>query len=127
MIKGGIWNQCIYPGVRCDVPSHVYQSTFSPSREWSEYYAQGAEIKAYWTKVARDYDAYRYIRFNHEVISAKWSVEKTKWLVEVRHTTKTWIEEADFFIVATGVFSHPQMPQYSGMAEYEGHLCHSSR
>ena len=45
----------------------------------------------------------------------------------VRRSSETWIEEADFLIMATGVFSHPQLPQYPGMEDYEGHLCHSSR
>ncbi|KAJ9145015.1 FAD/NAD(P)-binding domain-containing protein [Pleurostoma richardsiae] len=124
---GGIWNQCIYPGVRCDVPSHVYQSTFSPSRDWSEHYAQGAEIKSYWAQVAAKYNAYRYIRLNHEVKSASWDEDRAKWAVTVQNSSDTWVEEADFFIMATGVFSHPQLPKYPGMTEYEGHLSHSSR
>ncbi|KAE8550489.1 hypothetical protein TMatcc_008525 [Talaromyces marneffei ATCC 18224] len=42
---GGTWTQNRYPGVRCDVPSHIYQLTFAPNPRWSEYYAPGAEIR----------------------------------------------------------------------------------
>ncbi|CZR60612.1 related to monooxigenase [Phialocephala subalpina] len=124
---GGVWHQCTYPGVRCDVPSHVYQSTFSPSRDWSEHYAAGAEIKSYWHQVATKYDAWKYMRCNHEVQSSEWNEEKAKWLVTVRHGTTTTVDEADCVIMATGIFSHPALPKYPGMEDYEGHLCHSSR
>ncbi|KAH8891563.1 FAD/NAD(P)-binding domain-containing protein [Thozetella sp. PMI_491] len=127
IIKGGIWHQCTYPGVRCDVPSHVYQSTFSPSLDWTEHYARGHEIKAYWGKVAKKYNADKYIRCNHEVLSAQWSEEKGKWLVSVRHDTEMTVDEVDFVIMATGIFSHPTLPDYPGFADYSGSVIHSSR
>lgn len=105
----------------------MYQSTFAPSRDWSSHYAEGPEIKAYWADVANKYDAQKYIRCNHEVQSATWDGQKAKWLVTVKHGIETTVEEADFFIVATGRFSHPTMPIYPGMSEYKGHLVHSSR
>jgi cation diffusion facilitator CzcD-associated flavoprotein CzcO len=105
----------------------VYQSTFSPSRDWSEHYAQGAEIKAYWSAVAKKYDIQKYARFNHEVLSANWSDDKGKWHVSVRHEGTTTIAEADCLIMATGTFSHPVVPKFPGISDYEGLLFHSSR
>lgn len=32
-----------YPGVQCDIPSLVYQSTFAPNEKWSEKFARGPE------------------------------------------------------------------------------------
>lgn len=125
--KGGVWHQCTYPGVRCDVPSHVYQATFSPSLDWSEHYAQGAEIQAYWAGVAAKHGADKLIKFNHQVLSAEWSSEKSTWLVTVTNSTGTVVEEADFLIMATGVFSQPKLPAFAGMSTYKGHICHSSR
>ncbi|TVY56807.1 putative sterigmatocystin biosynthesis monooxygenase stcW [Lachnellula cervina] len=124
---GGVWHECIYPGVQCDVPSHVYQSTFAPSLDWSEHYAKGAEIKAYWHSIAEKYNARQYIQVNHEVLSANWSEEKAKWLVTVAHGATTTVDEADCLIMTTGIFSHPTLPKYPGVSDYEGHLCHSSR
>ncbi|OKL59727.1 hypothetical protein UA08_05029 [Talaromyces atroroseus] len=123
----GVWHQCTYPGVRCDVPSHVYQSTFAPSREWSQHYATGAEIKAYWSQVAEKYDARKYIKCGHEVLSAQWHEQKSKWEVTVKHLGSTLHEEADFVILATGIFSHPKLPSYPGLSDYDGHVIHSSR
>ncbi|KUJ09071.1 putative flavin-binding monooxygenase [Mollisia scopiformis] len=124
---GGVWHQCTYPGVRCDVPSHVYQSTFSPSRDWSEHYAAGTEIKSYWHQVTTKYDTWKYMRCDHEVQSAIWIEEKTKWVVTIKHSNTEIVDEADCVIMAIGIFSHPTLPKYPGMEDYEGHLCHSSR
>jgi cation diffusion facilitator CzcD-associated flavoprotein CzcO len=64
---GGTWYENVYPGVRCDIPANVYQSTFEPWTQWSEGYAQGAEIRDYWQRVARKYDVYKYLKLRHKV------------------------------------------------------------
>lgn len=113
--------------MQCDVPSHVYQSTFAPSLDWSEHYAKGAEIKSYWHDVAAKYNACQYVKLNHEVLSADWNEEKAKWLIRVSHRDITTIDEADCLIMSTGIFSHPKLPSYPGLSSYEGKICHSSR
>lgn len=77
--------------------------------------------------MATKYNAQKYIRFNHEVLSTEWSDKKSKWLVTVSNGTTTTSDEADCLIIATGIFSHPKLPNYPGISNYEGHLCHSSR
>ncbi|KAH8648617.1 hypothetical protein BX600DRAFT_389195 [Xylariales sp. PMI_506] len=124
---GGVWHECTYPGVRCDVPSHIYQATFHPSREWTEHHAQGAEIQSYWKQIAEKHDAEKAIKLNHEILAAEWSEDKAKWVVTVRSPVNTHVDEVDFLIMATGAFSHPKLPNYPGLDEYEGHLSHSSR
>ncbi|KAK7221611.1 hypothetical protein V2G26_009614 [Clonostachys chloroleuca] len=124
---GGVWHQCTYPGVRYDVPSHVFQSTYAPSKDWSEHYAQGAEVKAYWKQVAAKYEASRYIRCNHTVQDIKWDEAKSKWLVTVAFEKRQTVDEAHFVILATGVFSHPTLPNLPGLSDFEGQIIHSSR
>lgn len=34
---GGVWNHNRYPGVACDVPSHVYQYSFAPNPDWPRF------------------------------------------------------------------------------------------
>jgi cation diffusion facilitator CzcD-associated flavoprotein CzcO len=60
------------------------------------------------------------------VNSATWNEEKAKWLVSTTVNGEDKTEEADFFIVATGHFSEPRLPDYPGRDEYKGHLRHSS-
>ena len=48
---GGTWRENTYPGIACDVPSHLYTFTFLPNPNWSQMFAPGREIRAYLEKV----------------------------------------------------------------------------
>lgn len=74
-----------YPGVRCDIPAHAYQSGFAPNTQWTEEFAQGAEIRSYWQGVARKHNVYQYIRFQQQVQKAEWFPEEGKWKVTIGH------------------------------------------
>ena len=52
---GGTWRDNRYPGVACDVPSHLYSYSFAPNPEWSRWYAPGPEIWDYVKKCAADF------------------------------------------------------------------------
>ena len=43
---GGTWLVNTYPGLHCDIPSHLYSYSFEPNPEWSHVYADRAEIQA---------------------------------------------------------------------------------
>ncbi|KKY28791.1 putative flavin-containing monooxygenase-like protein [Diplodia seriata] len=64
---GGTWWENRYPGCACDIPSHSYQYSFEPNKDWSSLYAPAAEIQAYIERTARKYGADRFIRLGHEV------------------------------------------------------------
>src|SRR5689334_15658205 len=53
---GGTWHYNTYPGLTCDVPSHVYRYSFEPNPDWSRHFSPGPEIQAYFENVARKYD-----------------------------------------------------------------------
>lgn len=74
-----------YPGVRCDIPAHAYQSVFSPNTQWTEEFAQGAEIRDYWQSVARKYNVYQYLRLQQQVQKAEWLAGEGKWKVTIKH------------------------------------------
>ena len=44
---GGTWRENTYPGVACDVPSHLYSYSFAPNPDWTHRYSPGPEIQAY--------------------------------------------------------------------------------
>ena len=73
-----------YPGVRCDIPAHVYQSGFEPNTQWTEEFAQGHEIREYWQRVARKYDVYKYLRPRQKVQKVVWRPEEAKWEVTLQ-------------------------------------------
>lgn len=43
---GGTWRDNSYPGLSCDIPSHLYSFSFWPGR-WSKPYPERDEIPAY--------------------------------------------------------------------------------
>jgi len=49
---GGTWYENTYPGVACDIPSHLYTFTFDPNPNWSHFFAYGDEIQRYFEDFA---------------------------------------------------------------------------
>ncbi|KAJ5735284.1 uncharacterized protein N7483_000409 [Penicillium malachiteum] len=126
---GGTWFENTYPGVRCDIPAHAYQSTFSPNTQWTEEFAQGAEIRDYWQSVAKKYNVYQYIRFQQQVQRAEWLNEEGKWKVSIQHldgSGKVYEEKLDILINAIGHFNAWKLPDYEGINNFKGALFHSS-
>ncbi|KAK1997676.1 4-hydroxyacetophenone monooxygenase [Colletotrichum falcatum] len=125
---GGTWFENIYPGVRCDVPAHVYQSTFDPNTQWTEEFAQGAEIREYWQGLARKYDVYKHLRLSQRVEGLNWVDARSAWQVTVRdlETGAARVEEADFVLTAIGRFNAWKLPDYPGIEDFGGVLRHAS-
>ncbi|RDW77901.1 FAD protein [Coleophoma crateriformis] len=125
---GGTWFENAFPGVRCDIPANVYQSTFEPNTQWSEEYAQGAEIRDYWQSVARKHNVYQYLRLSHNVESAAWDESTAQWKLSVQNTVtnEAFEESFDVLMTAIGRFNAWKLPEYPGIEEFEGHLRHSS-
>ncbi|KAL4744726.1 hypothetical protein BDW72DRAFT_208787 [Aspergillus terricola var. indicus] len=127
---GGTWFENTYPGVRCDIPAHVYQSNFEPNTKWTEEFAQGHEIREYWQGVARKYDVYQYVRAQHRVERAEWLGDKGKWKVTVRDLkedkSQVYEEELDILLNAIGHFNAWKLPNYPGINTFRRPLFHSS-
>ncbi|KAK1760311.1 hypothetical protein QBC47DRAFT_427444 [Echria macrotheca] len=125
---GGTWLENVYPGVRCDIPSHVYQATFEPKTDWSDQFAPGAEIRDYWQGVATKYGVHQYARFGHRVEELSWDEEASVWNITVHDlsTGETRTDTADFVLTAIGRFNAWKLPDYAGINEYRGILRHAS-
>ncbi|KAI9736594.1 MAG: hypothetical protein M1834_000797 [Cirrosporium novae-zelandiae] len=125
---GGTWLENKYPGVRCDIPAHVYQSTFEPNIEWTEEFAQGHEILAYWQRIARKYDVYKYTSFRQQVLESDWDAKVSKWNLQIKdlETGNEYTEQCDAVINALGNFNAWKLPDISGLHDFKGHLRHSS-
>ncbi|KAA1417156.1 NAD(P)/FAD-dependent oxidoreductase [Nocardioides humilatus] len=119
---GGTWRDNTYPGIACDVPSRFYQYTFAPNPEWSRSMAPGAEINAYFTKVARDTGVHDRIRFGAEVSDINWL--DGQWSVTTADGTS---ETYDFVVSATGILHHPRYPDLDGLDTFGGAMFHSAR
>lgn len=125
---GGTWLENNYPGVRCDVPAHVYQSTFEPNTQWSEVFAQGPEILSYWQGLARKYGVDSRTQFNSKVTRATWDETRAQWHIKIddTQTLEQRDEYYDFVVPAVGHFNEWKLPDYPGISSFKGHLRHSS-
>jgi cation diffusion facilitator CzcD-associated flavoprotein CzcO len=118
---GGTWRENTYPGLSCDVPSHLYSYSFALTPDWSHRFSPGPEILAYFAKVARDHDVVRLIRFGCEITDCVYA--DGGWeLRTVRDSEGTF----DVVIAATGVLHHPRIPDIDGLASFEGACFHSA-
>ncbi|KAI0531542.1 FAD/NAD(P)-binding domain-containing protein [Xylaria digitata] len=127
---GGTWAANVYPGVRCDVPSHSYQLSFEPNLDWSEYYPKGAEIQQYYERVVAKHGITDSFRLQHEVLKTEWLQSESQWKVEIRdlRTGKIVIDWADFFINSQGRISEPQIPSVLGLRDtFKGDVIHTAR
>jgi len=119
---GGTWRENTYPGLACDVPSHLYSYSFALTPEWSHRYSPGPEICGYFDRIARDYDVVRYMRFGEEVTACTYA--DGRWQLE---TASGHRDEVDAVIAATGVLHHPRYPDIEGLDSFAGACFHSSR
>jgi len=119
---GGTWRENSYPGIACDVPSHLYSYSFEPNPEWSHRFSPGGEIQAYFEGVAREHGLERSIRFGDEVTSCRF--REGRWQLE---TASGQRDEVDFVVAATGVLHHPNIPDIQGLPDFDGALFHSAR
>ncbi len=119
---GGTWRENTYPGISCDVPSHLYSYSFEPNPEWSQRFSPGAEIQAYFERVAEKHHVKGKVRFGEEVTRCE--LRGGRWHLE---TSSGRRDSADFVIAATGVLHHPRYPDIPGLDDFEGALFHSAR
>jgi cation diffusion facilitator CzcD-associated flavoprotein CzcO len=119
---GGTWRENTYPGIQCDIPSHMYRYSFAPNAEWSCTFPAGDEIFAYFEQVARDYEVTPRIRFGEEVNRAEWI--DGRWHLETAAGTS---DVVDVVIAATGVLHHPKYPEIEGLDSFAGPMFHTAR
>lgn len=120
---GGVWNFNTYPGLACDVPSHLYEFSFAPNPRWSRRFAPGAEIQSYMEDVARRHGVLDRVRLQTEVERASFDEDKARWTIE----TSAGSHEADVLVAACGQLSTPSIPPIPGLDEFEGPAFHTSR
>jgi cation diffusion facilitator CzcD-associated flavoprotein CzcO len=118
---GGTWRENTYPGLTCDVPSHLYQYTFDKNAEWSHLFSPQPEIEGYFSGAAERFGIVPHIRFGEEVLEAVF--EGAAWRVKTSKGEYT----ADFLVAASGVLHKPRMADIPGVDKFEGALFHSAR
>jgi cation diffusion facilitator CzcD-associated flavoprotein CzcO len=120
---GGTWRDNTYPGCACDVESHLYSWSFAPEPAWTYRFSRQPEIWRYLQRCARDFGVEPHIRFNHEVVSAAWDEQISRWRIETSQGTLT----ARVLVMATGPLSETIVPDLPGLSGFAGRAFHSAR
>ena len=120
---GGTWRDNSYPGCACDVPSHLYSFSFAPNPDWPRTFSGQPEIRAYLERIADRFQLRPHLRFDHEVLSARWDAAGSRWELETNQGTYT----ADVMVAACGPLSDPSVPDLPGLADFPGRVFHSAR
>lgn len=125
---GGTWFENTYPGVACDIPSHLYTFTFDPNPNWSHYFAYGNEIQKYFEDFADRHGSRQYMKLNSRVTECMWSQEEGVWRINVQDTQSghVWEDWAHCVVNGTGILNTWKWPDVEGLHDFEGPLMHSA-
>jgi cyclohexanone monooxygenase len=121
---GGTWRINTYPGLACDVKSHLYSYSFDLNPNWSRLWSGQSEILAYFERCAQRHRLGPHLALNTEIVSARWDATSRTW----RLTTSTGAEHTfDFVVSAVGLFTQPTMPTLQEEEPFDGTVLHTAR
>lgn len=120
---GGVWRDNVYPGVACDIPSHLYAYSFRPKDDWSRVFAPGAEILDYLRKAAAEEGVVPHVRFGTALEAAAWDTRVGRWRLD----TSDGPLEAEVLVLAAGRLTQPRLPDVPGLERFAGRAFHSSQ
>ncbi len=120
---GGVWRDNTYPGIACDVPSHLYSLSFAPNPEWRRTFSRGDQIHAYARNVAAQLRMDEVTQFGEELLEARWDAGHARWALR----TTTLELTASVLIDGSGSLVDPSLPAIPGLDRFAGALFHSAR
>lgn len=119
---GGTWRDSHYPGIACDVPSHLYSFSFKTNPEWSRVFSPGGEIQSYLRDCAKTEGLLPKIHFGRDMLASRWDDEKKLWFVE----TSNGLYSAQILITGTGHLADGHLPNVKGINDFIGEIFHSA-
>lgn len=119
---GGIWRENTYPGVACDVPSHVYSFSFELNPDWSHAYSNGREIWDYCERCVDKYDLRSKIRFGSTVTNVVFDGDR--WQVQTDDGRQL---TANIVVSGLGGLHLPNHAAIDGIESFGGTLFHTAQ
>ncbi len=121
---GGTWRINTYPGLACDVKSHLYSYSFELNANWSRLWSGQPEILEYFERCAERYRLGPNLKLATEIVAAHWDAESANW----RLTTSTGEQYAfDVVVSAVGLFTQPVLPDLVEQEPFTGTVMHTAR
>lgn len=113
---GGTWRDNTYPGVACDVPSHLYGFAAHPNPDWSEVFATGPEIRRYLEDVAEREHLGERLHLQTPVLDARWDAQAPLWRIRTGGAQESFT--ADVLVLACGRLTEPSIPHVDGLESF---------
>jgi cyclohexanone monooxygenase len=121
---GGTWRINTYPGLACDVKSHLYSYSFDLNAKWSRVWSGQPEILEYFERCAQRYQLAPNLKLHTEVVSARWDADTNSWrLTAAGGDTYTF----DVVVSAVGLFTQPVVPDLVEEEPFTGTVMHTAR
>ena len=124
---GGTWYHNRYPGARVDIQSMEYSYSFDEALQqqwqWSERYAPQAELLRYADHVADRFGLREGIRLSTRITGARYDESAARWQVHAAGG-ESW--DARFLVMASGPLSTPNLPDFPGLQDFAGPVCHTA-
>jgi 4-hydroxyacetophenone monooxygenase len=124
---GGTWSIHRYPDIRVDTISVTYEFPFEKNHPWSEYFAQGREVRAYLEMISRKHGVFDNTRFGTDLLSARFDESRNRWVLEVETPRGRESLECSVLVNAVGTFANPRRPAFEGADTYQGKILHPTR
>jgi cyclohexanone monooxygenase len=121
---GGTWRINTYPGLACDVKSHLYSYSFDLNPHWSRLWSAQPEILEYFERCADEQGLQPHLRLGTEIRSARWDAHTQRWQLT---TSAGEQHEFDVVVSAVGLFTQPVLPELVEQEPFTGTVMHSSR
>jgi cation diffusion facilitator CzcD-associated flavoprotein CzcO len=125
--SGGTWDLFRYPGIRSDSDLHTFGYEFKPWRD-RESIASAPRILAYLRETATENGLDPHIRYHHKVLSAAWSTEDARWLLEIERTDtgERVTMTAGWIFCAGGYYRYDEghTPHFEGRDRFQGQIVH---
>jgi cation diffusion facilitator CzcD-associated flavoprotein CzcO len=122
---GGVWRDNRYPGLTCDIESHLYSYSFEPNPSWTRMFAPQAEILAYLERCADKHGLRSRIRFDTPATGATFDEQAGRWTVDTGGKEPL---SARVLISGAGhALSQPVYPEIPGREAFAGKTMHSAR
>lgn len=120
---GGTWRINTYPGLACDVKSHLYSYSFDLNADWSRLWAGQPEILEYFERCAERYRLGPHLQLNTEITAARWDADANKWVL----TTGAGVQHRfDIVVSAIGLFTQPLLPDLPAEEPFAGTVMHTA-
>ncbi|MGW6331983.1 FAD-dependent oxidoreductase [Nocardia rhamnosiphila] len=126
---GGVWSETRrYPGLRAQSSKYTYHFSDHPMPADYPRVLDGARMQEYLASYVRAFGLTDRLRLRTEVVAA--DPVDGGWLLEIRDLDGVHRTSCDHLVIANGVFSEPEIPDFAGMTEFGragGQLGHSTQ